>query len=139
MSNKRVPEATLPGFHGPFFDGLEDLQHLFAGDLQRINEVYMSDVRQWFTYPAESVQRLITTEDGYTWMFGVSFMHYDREVCVLVPCVLDHELEDGTHSERHVAMYYSGEELTHAEIRRMTRIVTDAFESTYERHYKHIV
>ena len=138
MSNKRVPEARLPGFHGPFFDGLEDLQHLFAGDLQRINELYLSDVRKQFEDPEPIVERLVPTDDGYRWMFGLGFFHYDREFRVLVPCVLDYEVDDGTHSERHVALYYQGDELTPEEYRRITRKVTAAFEDVYDRTYKHI-
>ena len=38
MSNTRVKEATLEGFSGPYFKGLEAVQHLYAGELQRINE-----------------------------------------------------------------------------------------------------
>lgn len=137
MSNKRVTEARLAGFHGPYFDGLEDLQHLFAGDLQRINELYVSDVRKQFEKPGE-VQRLIRTRDRYRWMFGLGFFHYGREVRILVPCVLDYEIEDGTHSERHVALYYKGDPLTSEELGRIARKATAAFEDVYDRTYGHI-
>ena len=143
MSNIRVFEATLPGFKGPYFDGLEAVQHLYAGDLQRINEVFLSDVRKSFaslkgTEPAKSVTRLISTKDKYKWMFNVGFTYYGRDVCVLLPGVLDSTMEDGTHAERHVALYYRGPDLTHEELMRIMRRATSAFEDTYDATYGHI-
>lgn len=138
MSNRRIKEARLPGFHGPYFDGLEALQHLFAGDLQRMNEVFMSDVRKSFRKASPKVQRLVRTEDGYQWTFSVSFEHYGREACVLIPGVLDFRKLHGTHADRHVALYYKGEPLTPEELKRITRKATAAFEDTYERMYGHI-
>ncbi len=144
MSNRRVFEARIADYKGPFFDGLEAVQHLYAGDLQRINEIYLSDVRKSFarlkdTEPAESVVRLVQTEDGYQWMFNVGFTYYDREVCVLLPAALDSNKEDETHADRHVALYYQGKDFTHDELMRIMRRATAAFEDTYDQHYGHIV
>ena len=144
MCNTRVRGALLPGFFGPYFDGLEAVQHLFADEPQRLNEVFMSDVRKSFatpmdTEPTESVDRLISTTDGYQWTFGVGFIYYDRKVWVLVPGVLESKKKHGTHADRHVALYYSGAQLTPVELKRIIRRATAAFEDTYDRMYGHIV
>lgn len=139
MCNRRWHIAALEGFEGPFFDGLEPIQHLLAGDPQRINEIFMSDLRKSFKEDAAPRSlRLVSTTDRYQWPFGLCFRHYGREIVVLIPAMLDQKRRHGTSADRHVALYYRGEPFSDEEIDRVARRATAAFEDEYDAQYGHI-
>lgn len=140
MSNRRWRDARLSGHEGPFFEELEPIQNLLAGDPQRINEVFMSDLRKSFKEnAAPKSMRLVTTTDGYQWPFGLCFRHYDRDIVILIPAMLDQRCLHGTRADRHVALYYAGEPFSSEEIARVGRVAAAAFEGEYDAKYGHIV
>lgn len=130
MSNIRAHKAHLPGYSGPFFNGLRPIQQLLVCEPAHINEVLMGEVRERLN--GEPTQRLVLTDDAYTWLFGLSFSHYNRKVMVLIPSLRDEKKRHGTRADRHVALYYEGNPLTVQEIERIGRKVATAFEDAYE-------
>lgn len=137
MCNTKVKTALLEGHHGPHFKGLENIQRLFKGDLQRLNEVFIETVQTELD-TTQKARQLVTTSDDYVWWFGVSYTHYEDSFCILIPGMHNTELTDGTHSDRHAALYYSGKKLSHRELMRIARKITVAFEDAYEDMYGHI-
>lgn len=108
MANTKV-QTELPGYRGPYFPAA----------LSRIQKRYQYNAARWhsmvFTDIAGSVHdgEVIgspTTDDGYTWAFGIGFTFRNVSYIALFPTTYDvSQMSDGTNSDRHVALYVANE------------------------------
>ena len=104
VSNTKV-STELKGFHGPYFPRfLDRIQKRYKYKAVRWNSQFFDDITE--TLRDGKITWHPKTADGYVWTAGVSFKHGKVRFKVLFPMTNDaHRMEDGTNSDRHVALY----------------------------------
>lgn len=106
MSNEKKIDARLKNYEGPFFpEALES----------RVQKRFRYSTARWNSQFFDLVVDLLhsggaryhpKTLDGYVWNVGISFILHGVKYKVLLP--MTHDLprkQDGTSSDRHVALY----------------------------------
>lgn len=102
MSNLKVC-TRLEGYVGPFFPPILGALHkAFANGAQfdRDTLTFMGAGIEGFRYADAA-----TTVDGYPWLLRLNFKVGNDKVTVLFPNSEDKKYEDGTLTDRHVALY----------------------------------
>lgn len=124
MSNQRVI-ATLRHWNGPVFPAcIPVLQSAFSNwapyDLELDGRTLIAAAERVAGYRNPGTER---TDDGYFWARTLTFKvvrHslFAGQVVIAFPYCTDEENIDGTHTDRSIAIYYSGavteEEAAHA-------------------------
>jgi hypothetical protein len=116
MSNKRVTDAVLPGWNGPFFpEGVPRLQQAFSScQVCTGAQLEQIGVELGKELGAEVACERPVTEEGlgnphYTWFWSVVFKWTGKKVAILFPWAQDWGKRNGTQTERCVAVYHVDE------------------------------
>lgn len=138
MSNQRTPNATLLGYIGPYFDGLEPAQALYKGTPDKMNENFMEIVRRRLPASDPYTAKGVETDDRYEWRCAIHFNYHGRRITVLMPGTENLDLTDGTYADRHMALYYQGEQVSDEILSTVTMKVADAFVAAYRSRYREL-
>ena len=115
MSNKKCYDAKHDDLHGPFFPtsltaahAIYALTHYFT-----TGWALVAFGRKMPSFKRDNL--LVTTADGYPWSWTLSFqLRKNSTVILCFPYWNDYQkLQDGTRTDRHIAMYVKGDVLSH--------------------------
>lgn len=115
MSNKKVQNARVKKYSGPFPDHVDRLQRLYALPSHRLQQMLFDDVADKLHGGRVSLYPLTTdlrcSHQNSVWLAYVRFERHKHIYRVYFPKATDQERVDGTSSSRHIAVYVKGDEL----------------------------
>jgi hypothetical protein len=108
MSIKKMTEAKLDGWEGPFFPKSLTALHetpLTSCGITTVEFFEACESAEGFTEANEN----LSTSDGYVWPLQLVFtLASGSALCVLVPDLNDEREEGGYSTDRHLALYFKG-------------------------------
>ena len=133
MSDTKHENAELIGFTGPIFHGLEGIQRLYKGLPSNMNANFLQLVLSKLPNHDEKLANGVETSDGttrYRWAHAMFSNFEVHRIALLLPEML-HVTEDGSCSDRHVALYYQGPKASQRVITSIARTLQSEFTKAY--------
>lgn len=109
MSKKKMAEATMEMWDGPFFTSqVDSLNDLWGKDGSPNWAQIEAWVRREFQKEFDSMIRPTTT-DGYTWYVAIGLVVEHFEILIALPWGQDWEVSDESKADRSIAVYCNAE------------------------------